>query len=330
MADYLYGSAHVRALENAIVGRDRIARLAGAKDASEAYAMLAEAGVNIIRDEAGKALREETLLGILKSAYATVEELAPNDSVLKLWRYPYDCNNVKAAIKAFVRGIDPSSMMFDFGCVDTETVVRMVEIGDFTPLPCAMRSAAGEAVEAYAKTKNPQKVDLILDRACYADMLSAAENSQNAFVLRLVRVKIDLINLMSAVRILRMNSGIAGKALLEEALLPGGTLEDSLIREAFDRGEEHLWARLRTTEYGSLSDKIVASDRTLTAVERIADNHWMELIRETKFVPMGLEVMVSFMLAHEYEVKNLRIVLAGKDAGIPVETIRERIRDNYV
>ena len=59
-------------------------------------------------------------------------------------------------------------------------------------------------------------------------------------------------------------------------------------------------------------------------------NFWMDMIRETKFIPVGLEVMVSFLLAHEYEVKNLRIVLAGKEAGIASETIRERIRDSYV
>ena len=40
--------------------------------------------------------------------------------------------------------------------------------------------------------------------------------------------------------------------------------------------------------------------------------------------------MVAFLAAHEYEVKNLRILLSGKEAGIAVATIRERIRDSYV
>ncbi|MBQ8311487.1 MAG: V-type ATPase subunit [Clostridia bacterium] len=330
MTDYLYGSAHVRALENAIIGRDRIARLVEVKDASEAYALLAEAGVTVYRDDGGKALREETLLGILKSAYQTVEELAPDDTVLKLWRYPYDCNNVKAAIKTFIRGIDPTPMLFDFGCVNAETVVRMVEADCFTGLPRAMCTAAKEAVDVYARTKNPQQIDLILDRACYADMCAAAQNAGNAYVLRLVRVKIDLLNLMIAIRILRMNSGEAGKALFADAFIHGGCLSYSFVKELFDGGEDVLWGRLQTTEYGVLSDRVAQSDRTLTAVERISDNFWMEMICETKFIPVGLEVMVSFLLAHEYEVKNLRIVLAGKEAGISAVTIRERIRDSYV
>jgi V/A-type H+-transporting ATPase subunit C len=56
----------------------------------------------------------------------------------------------------------------------------------------------------------------------------------------------------------------------------------------------------------------------------------MALVKETKFIPLGLEVMVAFLAAHEYEVKNLRILLAGKEAGIPTQTIRERIRESYV
>jgi len=330
MADYLYGSAHVRALENAIIGRDRIARLTEVKDVSEAYAFLAEAGVTVYRDEEGKPLREETLLGILKGAYQTVEELAPDDSVLRLWRYPYDCNNVKAAIKAFIRGIDPTSMMFDFGCVDTDAVMRMVQTGNFADLPEAMRVAASEAVDAYARTKNPQWVDLILDRACYADMLAAAQDSGNAYVLRLVVAKIDLVNLMIAVRILRMNSGVAGKALLEDAFIPGGTLAYPFIQVLFDSSEDALWTKLQSTAYGTIANRVAQGDRALAAVERTVDDYWMEMVRETKFIPVGLEVMVSFLLAHEYEVKNLRIVLAGKDAGIASATIRERIRDSYV
>ena len=69
MADYLFGSANIRTLEHAIIGRDRIERLLNAKTTDEAYALLEEYGVSIGRSEDGGAIaREETLLGILKKA----------------------------------------------------------------------------------------------------------------------------------------------------------------------------------------------------------------------------------------------------------------------
>ena len=45
---------------------------------------------------------------------------------------------------------------------------------------------------------------------------------------------------------------------------------------------------------------------------------------------MGIEVPVSYILALENEIKNVRIILAGKDAALPEDRIRERLRDCYV
>ncbi len=330
MADYLYGSAHVRSLENAMIGRDRILRIAESKSVSEAYEILRDFGVEILRDENENVLREATLLGILKKAYETVNELAPDSACLKLWRYPYDCNNVKAAIKGFIRGIDPRSMMFDFGTVDIERIIEMVSAGSFSDLSPMILRAAEEALSAYSKTKNPQKIDLILDRACYADMLSAARASQNEFVLRLVRAKIDLLNISMTLRILRMQSGEAGRGLLEEALLAGGTLEVSALLKLYSLKEDALMAEIARSDYGKLVELYRESDGSASVFDRLADNYWMGLILETKFIPVGLEVMVAFLLGHEYEVKNLRIVLSGKEAGLSAKTICERIRESYV
>ena len=331
MADYLFGSANVRTLESAIIGRERIAHLLEAKNADEAYAILAEYGVQLYRyEDSGTMAREETLLGILRNAYARVTELAPDSEALALWLYPYDCNNLKAAIKCASRGIEPDSMMFDFGLVSTAEVVQAVSTGDFSAFPKAMRDAAEEAVTAFARTRNPQVVDLILDRACYRDMLTAAKASENDYVLRIVTAKIDLANLMILLRVLRMRSGEAGRALLEDALLEGGKLSPDTLTACYNAGEDSLWGTLKGTEYREFAEALYVSDKSLAAAERISDNAVMKIIREAKFIPMGLEVMVAFLLGHEYEVKNLRIVLSGKEAGVDTKTIRERIRDSYV
>ncbi|MBQ9784581.1 MAG: V-type ATPase subunit [Clostridia bacterium] len=331
MADYLFGSANVRTLESAIIGRERIARLMETKNADEAYALLAEYGVQLYRyEDSGAMAREETLLGILRGAYQRVTELAPDSGALALWLYPYDCNNLKAAIKGAARGIEPYSMMFDFGTVPTEDVVQAVATGVFDAFPRAMRASAEEAVATFAKTNNPQVVDLILDRACYKDMLEAARASENDYVLRIVTAKIDLTNLMILLRILRMKSGEAGRALLEESLLTGGKLSHDALMACYAAGEESLWETLKGSDYRAFAEQLYVSDKSLSVAERIADNAVMKIVSEAKFIPMGLEVMVAFLLAHEYEVRNLRIVLSGKEAGVDTATIRERIRDSYV
>ena len=331
MADYLYHSARVRSLERNIIGHERLEQLLQAESEKELVALLEEYGVALAVDtESGRLLREETLLGILSRTYAELAEMAPNEKVLLLWRYPYDCNNIKAAIKAFVRKIDPSSMLFDFGTVEIDDVKRAVQTGDFSALPTAMAEAADRAVKLYAKTKDPQSIDLCIDRACYADMLEAATESGVAFAEELVREKIDLTNLLIAVRILRMRSGEIGNILLGESLIAGGKLSRTWILSQFALGEKVLWKQLLYTEYEKLAEAVAATEATLTAIERSADNFFMEKLKEVKYVSYGAEVLIAFLQAHEYEVRNLRIILAGKAAGLSVNTIRERIRDSYV
>ena len=60
------------------------------------------------------------------------------------------------------------------------------------------------------------------------------------------------------------------------------------------------------------------------------DSFWMRRIQGVKFVPYGPEVLIAYLLAQEYEVRNLRICIAGKRERLSVEMIRERMRDSYV
>ena len=331
MADYLFGSANIRTLENAIIGRERIEKLLNTKTADEAWLLLSDWGVNLIRnDEDGKILREETLLEILKGAYARLCELAPDSDALRLWLYPYDCNNLKAAQKAFIRGIDPASMLFDFGTLPASDIVKMVQEGNYEGLPINLQESAQTAMDEYAKTKNPQVIDLILDKACWRDMLASAKSSGEEFVIRLVQTRIDLLNAMIALRILRMKSGEVGKVLFADAFLEGGTLSFARMSDCLANGEDALWNCLNRTQYATFAQSFAKGDKTLSNAEKLADNYWMSLILANKFVPDGLEVMIAFLAAHEYEVKNLRILLSGKEAGIATATIRERIRDSYV
>ena len=329
MADYLYGSARIRSLESSLIGRERIEVLLGTKDFAALTEKLREFGVEWKRDpETGTILCEETLLSRLREAYRETQTLCEDDSALRLWLYPYDCNNLKVAIKCFSRGIDPVSMMFDFGTVSAEETVKMVQTGDFSPLPTAMREAAEEATAEYAKTRNPQMIDLILDRACYRDMLMAVQGRD--FALKLVQKKIDLTNLMMCVRILRMKSGEAGKMLLSEALLAGGTLTHEQLLDWFLGGEEFLWERMSYSSYDRLARTVRESDGSLTAVERNVDDAWMQEIKTALYIPYGTEVLIAYLLARETEVRNLRILLAGKEAELPAQIIRERIRESYV
>ena len=115
MENYLFGSARVRALENNLIGKEKLERLLAASGIDRCVALLAEFGVAVVRGENGAFLREETLLGRLRAAYEEVGTTAENAEFARLFRWQYDCNNIKAAIKCFKRGVDPEEIRCDGG-----------------------------------------------------------------------------------------------------------------------------------------------------------------------------------------------------------------------
>lgn len=326
---YMFASARVRVLENGLIGKDRIAQLVEASSVDELYARLEEYGVTLVRKD-GSVQVEPTLCGILKQALTDVTECAPEPALFDFLRYPYDCHNIKSAIKSHLRGLPCEQMLFDLGSAACEDVASMPKTGEYDALPAEMAKAAPLALQAFEKTGNPRAIDLILDKACFADMLRCARESGEDFHVQLVRTQIDLVNLMICLRLIRMDAGEQGAMLLEQALLDGGSLDTQALLCAYSEGQNALLYLLKGTPYEKLAAGISESDGTAAATERLVDDWRMVLIKEAKHVTFGAPILSAYFYAQEYAVRNIRIVIAAKKAGLAPEIIHERIRTSYV
>lgn len=318
--DYLFASARVRAAENRLIGADKTESAINAKDASEIESLI---------DSIGSTEGEtDKLSAYLGRAYSFIAEISPSENIASFLRYGYDCNNIKAALKCHFRETDCSEMLFSFGTVAVDKILAMPYELDFSALPKNMSQAAEEAFDAYAKTGDPQLIDIILDKACYADMLSAASESDD-FAYDLVRMKIDLTNIMMCARIIRMGGGFSERDVLQRSLIAGGYLDEKKLFEA--KSENELSAVIIGSEYSSLSAFLTDDGAfSLAEIERRCDDIYMKKVKKAKSLPFGAPLLSAYLVAVEYEVKNLRIILAGKRAGLSGEKIRERVRLSYV
>ncbi len=332
--EYMYASSRLHALERYMVGRSRMEALAECRTVTDALAKLAEYGLTIppsegASDAESPAAWEDMLLAALKRAYAEVEEAVPNASPFRAFRYPYDCNNLKVALKCAIRGIPADGLLFDFGTVPAHEVEAALREGRAGELyPPAMANAVSAAREGYAATSDPRAIDAVLDKACYADMLSTLETLGDRAVTGWLRMKIDLVNIAICLRILRMNRGAAGDAFLADTLLPGGTLPESFFAEAYAAGESGLWSALIPTDYTRLCR--LGDAPALSLVEKTADDLWMERVKSDAHIPFGATVVAGYLIGWETSVKNIRILLAAKAGGLSQDRLRERIRLSYV
>ena len=325
--EYMYSSARIRALEIKIATKDRLRHLADAESADAVVAALSELGFEIVKRD-GAVVREETLESLLVAGYGEIASME-TDGAVDFLKYQYDANNIKAIIKCASRGISPDSMLSVLGTVKIDTAKQAFVDKDYSAFPENMKIAIADAEEAFAETSNPQKIDFIIDRACFADMLDAADRSGIELAKRLVRTKIDLCNIMMTLRIMRMKLGKTAAGILGEVYIGGGSFSDTTLALALESGEESFANDVVKAKYESLAAAIVDGE-SLGDLESRVDDLWFSVAREAKYISFGAEIAIGYIAALEYEVKNIRIILAGKDAGLSPEVIRERMRDCYV
>lgn len=325
--DYLFISTYLHSRERDLLTGARMERMIDAPTAADAAKVLTEIGYGEFDAasprELGSVLAQEQ-----EKLFEDLYRFVPDKAVVDVFKVKYDYHNLKALIKARATGTDASDrLLLDAGRVSAEDMRRAVWEGDYGVLPPALRQAAGEAVETLSATGDPQLADFLLDRAYYAEMLSAARATGSDFLVRYVRFTIDAANLRSAVRTLRMKKGAD---MLKRVLVEGGNLRvDSIQSAALGGNLEDLYRSTNLRQAAELG-AAAAAGGSLTPCEKACDDAVTAMAAGAKSVPFGVESVISYLVAKEIEFTAVRIIMSGRMAGIDSDTIRERLREAYV
>ncbi len=325
--EYLFISTYLHSRERDLLTSARMERMIEAPTAADAAKVLTEIGYGEFdassQRELGSILAQEQ-----EKLFEDLYRFVPDKAVVDVFKVKYDYHNLKALIKAHATGTDASDrLLLDAGRVSAEDMRRAVWEGDYGVLPPALRRAAGEAVEVLSATGDPQLADFLLDRAYYAEMVSAAEDTGSEFLVRYVRFTIDAANLRSAVRTLRMKKGAE---MLKRVLVEGGNLRAESIQSAALSGNlEDLYRSTGLRQAAELGTAAV-NGGSLTPFEKACDDAVTAVAAQAKSVPFGVEAVISYLAAKEIEFTAVRIIMSGRMAGISGDIIRERLREAYV
>ncbi len=248
--DYIYVSARVRAHEAASFGAEGLRALVDARDYDAAVRLLTERGPALRKNAAGRVDWEATLDAYLADAFALVEESVPFPALFSFLRIPYDCHNLKSALKASFRGEDFIRFFLPLGNFTLEELAAMTAARDFSPLPDALRRAVPEASAVFSASRDPQEIDRILDRASFAAMLEEVGRFRVKSLTALVELKIDLVNLITAIRLYRMGARTEGPFF--SFFLEGGTLGRAFFADLFGKGGALFFKALLAGPFASL------------------------------------------------------------------------------
>lgn len=310
--DYACPVAKIRAVENRLIDRVKLIRMAESQSMDEAVKIMKESGYE-------GADYEEMLARRMRDTYKFLRDISPSKDAFDIFLVKNDYHNIKVILKSEFLGKSYDYLLRDSGRYGLDFLKSMITNRVFTAFSPTLREAVSAAVDSLEKTGDPQTGDIILDRAAYSEMLLLAQRTENAYITDVVKTMIDLTNIKIAVRSAKMGKGIA---FLQAALIPGGKIGTTGYRSDLPAVSELI----KSSAYSVLSDSI--SD--ITELEKAIDNFMMDYIKRAKYIAFGIEPLVAYLLAVENEVKLARIILTGKKNGIPPDIIKERLRNSYV
>ena len=175
---------------------------------------------------------------------------------------------------------------------------------------------------------DPQQADLILDRACYAEMELLARDLDSRFLQRYVRLLVDVANLRTAVRVHRMGRE---PEFLRQVLLPGGSVSEQSIAAARADALGELFAAGSLAQAAQLGAKLAHPGAgAMTDFERACDDAVTAYLASERRVPFGEEPVVGYLYAREAEFTAIRTIFAGRAAKLEGDVIRRRLRETYV
>lgn len=327
---YAFPCAVIKSEERTLLSEADLDRVLDASKMTEAMNVLAEFGYGDGKELANPRDFERVLREELDRVYNLIFSVIPDPAEMELFLLPNDYHNAKVLLKSEFLGIDPDPYLVDTGVIPAEKLTQMVRERNYVFLSTEMKEALLEAADIFSKGRDPQEIDIILDRACYKDMQNRAALTENDFIIGYVRLLTDILNVNTFIRLRE-----AGKQweFFKKVFLPGGDIEERVFTASYEESYQQLADKLAPFGFREIFAQGAAAVQNTgkyTLLEKLCDDMRMKYVKDARYVSFGIEPAVGFLVAKEGEIKNLRMILTGKVAGTSNQVTKERLRETYV
>ena len=322
--DYMYAAAKIAAVSCRLCGKQKLYSFCDASSVTELAERLAEIGMKPVTDDKGFS-PGLTLDGWLCGEYDNLLSYLPSPEPVRILRSRYDCHNIKTAIKCRYLGVSPDGIFIDCGNVSADNCRKMAENHDFFGFSANLKKAAEEADRLIDGTHDARCVDVLLDRACFAEMKAFTDSFGFEPATKLLALKTDMTNVMSFLRTKKIKSPEKAARLLADSCLTGGNVPACDVISAGDTDELcRLLNRYIDGEIAGIVKKYADDGDTLA---NMLDREFLSRTKKICGISqLGAYPVCEYVISLEYQVKNLRIIMSGVGSGTDPDTIRERLR----
>ncbi|MCL2814765.1 MAG: V-type ATPase subunit [Oscillospiraceae bacterium] len=262
--------------------------------------------------------------GLMIDTFDFMKKIVPDELIWRIFALYYDIHNMKLVVKErfFKKRLD--NLALEYGSYSLPT----------------MRSAAVRESDNILNNKiltrgffealgcrDMYDIDFILDKTYFKTLKKLAEGFEIPEIQGFVTERIDLFNVSVyfQYRAAGEPKGYFAAAFSEEGSF---ALEEwqTYIDGAGDHSMEKfsLWQK-----YKPIWEKAETKSQIFSELDVIIDNYLINKTKACKLMAFGIEPICAYFYNKLMEIKNIRILLTGKENGYPTEEIKKRMRIPY-
>jgi V/A-type H+-transporting ATPase subunit C len=265
--------------------------------------------------------------GLMTATFDLLREIAPSDLLNRLFALYYDIHNLKLVTKERFFGQRFSELGFDFGSYSLRTI-RSAAVREADNI-LENETLTGGFFEAL-RAEDIYDVDFILDKVYFRTLKALAEELDSPEIVAFVTERIDLFNVSAFVQgqASRAADWYFPKAFSTDGSLPLAEWQEFIPHIAEgnrDRLERFsIWGK-----YREVWEAATSREELFSELDVRIDNYLIEKTKLCKLMAFGVEPICAYFFNKFMEIKNIRILLAGKEKDYDTEEIKKRMRIPY-
>ncbi len=328
----------IRSLECRLITRDAFRQATSEREVGRAWEVLREASDGAYENPPDRGLSQKGVemaaARRLGQAIRDVASVTPHEEVALYFAVGYDFQNLKALLRRELLGETPPLELSPAGFVDPESLVLALGGDSSAGVPLLYQRALSEARSRAVSEGGPALLDLLLDRHMFSFLFQELRK-EGAFLKRLFSARADLTNLSAFIRLRARGEG--GRLSSEGFFVEAGTLSRERLSELWLSPPEALQAAFSGGIYREFVEEALralkegeAYPQGFGLLDKSRDDYIMAIAMPGRYVAFGPEPLAAYLVAVEAEVTNVRLIMAGKSAGLPPAEITPLLRETYV
>ncbi len=294
--DYIQAATLVKVEEKKLITTTKLNRMIESNNINEFLKILSETtyGKNIDNLDIDKILNNE-LKNVYKFSYKLARE---NNNIVDVLALKYDYQNLKLKIKYELKDKE-----FNF-----ETLSKNNLDIDYNL-----------AKDEYEKTNDIQMSMILLDKLYLSRIKNLSSEIDEDIINEYYNNVSNKYNIITFLRLKSQNRSIdyANYCFIDDDLIDMYSEMEylNLLKEKYR--DDKMW-------------KLFDNTNKISDIEKILENRFIEFSKKYKYVSHGIEPIITYILAKEFEMKAIKLIYTAKLNNLSKELIRERVREIYV